>query len=224
MARMSQRFTHDPYSVRVLPESPQSRSQSPGPVHGADDCLPPGTLHTALLGHANFVQYPTRVEDVPVLHPKLPKADMTRLFVGQLPYGTTAEQLQWVIYEASHCGVFFTETIHQWTGDKHSKGCVHTYCAPEDADVIIQRLHRHALIDDSGVWIAESDEEYRALEDYCRTMKTDKTKRFFNRPCQPVVSQRATSTFVPMPRVSSALPQYQEAVRDLSPPPYFFSS
>ena len=176
----------------------------------------------------NFVAYPAKGEYVPVFHPVLSKAEMTRLFVGQLPYGTTAQQLQWVVYEATHCCVFFTETIHNWTGDKHSKGCVHTHCHPDDADRIIQLLHRHALIDDTGVWIAETEEEHATLEDYCRMMKSDKTKRFFQRPCQPTVAQIAISTFVPMPRVAEAQqhrpPMYVEAVRagmTPTPPPYF---
>lgn len=236
MAVISRRFTHDPYHVRVLPDTP--RSVSPGPQSVSDACLP-GTLHTDLQGVVNFVPYPTKSDAVPLLIPTMAKCNMTRLFVGQLPYGTTMEQLQWTVYEASHCGVFYTETIHNWTGDKHSKGCVHTYCDPAQADYILKRLHRHVLIDDTGVWIAETDEEYAALEGYCAKMKLDKTKRFHQRPCQPVVAQRATSTFVPQPRHPPAaqaqppvyveqhqhvpvLPLYHEAIGAMclqTPPP-----
>jgi len=229
------RFSHDPYGPRVLPESP--RSVSPGPTSTGDVCLP-GTLHLDLQGIVNFVPYPTKADVVPVLVPNMHKADMTRLFVGQLPYGTTMEQLQWTVYETCHCAVFFTETIHNWTGDKHSKGCVHTYCDPAQADYILEKLHRRVLIDDTGVWIAETDEEYVALATYCKKMKDDKTKRFHQRPCQPVVSQRATSTFVPQVRHAttspvpmivadrqSALPLYHEAVHALNvaavPPPSY---
>lgn len=190
-------YRHDPYVACVLPKV-DSRSTSPGPSSEGDVMIP-GTLHQDLQSHLNFVAYPVTMKDVRIYHATTPKERMTRIFIGQLPYGTTAQQLEWIIAEVSGCPVFFTEAIHNWTGEKQSKGCAHAYCEPQHADHILEKLHRHVLIDDTGIWFAESKDEHAMLENYCQSMKKDKTRRFFHRPCQPMVIQRATSTFVPRP-------------------------
>lgn len=189
-------YQHQPYAARVLmTDSP--RSVSPGLSSVGPDMDPlPGTLHIDLHARMSFYAYPARGEDVPTFHAPLPKEDMVRIFIGQLPFGTTSEQLEWVIQEVTRLPVYFTESIHNWTGEKQSKGCAHTYCHPADADAIINALHRRALIDDTGIWVAETEDERRILEAYCMSMKKDKLRRFQQRPCQPVVAQRATSTFV----------------------------
>eukprot|EP00331_Platyophrya_macrostoma_P011831 CAMPEP_0176431374 /NCGR_PEP_ID=MMETSP0127-20121128/14781_1 /TAXON_ID=938130 /ORGANISM="Platyophrya macrostoma, Strain WH" /LENGTH=253 /DNA_ID=CAMNT_0017813383 /DNA_START=58 /DNA_END=819 /DNA_ORIENTATION=- len=191
-------YVHQPYGARVL-LSDSPRSMSPGPQSSCGDSVAlPGTLHTALIGRVNFVPYPLAGEEIPKLPlPSASKANLTRLFLGQLPYGTTAEQLQWVVHEVSRRAVYFTETIHTWTGEKQCKGCAHTYCAADDASTIIEKLHRRALIDDTGIWVAETEDECDALENYCESMRVDKSKRHHLRPCQPVVAQMAVSSFVP---------------------------
>jgi hypothetical protein len=102
---------------------------------------------------------------------------------------------------------------------------MHSYCDPSHVETILAKLHRHVLVDDTGIWVAETCEEHQALEEYCTSMKNDKTRRFHQRPCQPVVVQRAISTFVPKPRHTVTPPRYFEAVRGLSvsppPPPYY---
>jgi hypothetical protein len=51
------------------------------------------------------------------------------------------------------------------------------------------------LIDDTGVWHAQSDEEYYALKAYVGAMKADRSKRVQGRPYDSVVVQIATSTY-----------------------------
>lgn len=211
MASPARVYRHDPYTACVIAKD--SRSTSPGPSIECDDAMMANTLHKELQGYLNFVAYPATMKDVRIFHAPFPKELMARIFIGQLPYGTTAQQLEWIISEVTHCPVFFTEAIHNWTGEKQSKGCAHTYCEPQYAECIIRGLHRRALVDDSGIWIAETDDEHQYLEEYCLSMKKDKTRRFFHRPCQPMVAQRATSTFVPRA-------QQATMVADLAPPIY----
>jgi len=210
-------WRHDPYTPCVLVKC-DSRSASPGPSTEGEDMIIAGTLHQELQGRLNFVAYPATMKDVRVYHACTPKECMTRIFIGQLPYGTTAQQLEWIIPEVSGCPVFFTEAIHNWTGEKQSKGCAHAYCEPQHADCIIATLHRHVMIDDTGIWFAESADEHSLLEDYCLSMKKDKTRRFFHRPCQPMVIQRATSTFVPRPQAQQQAPA--AVLFDIEPPTY----
>jgi hypothetical protein len=220
-------YRHDPYTACVLAKE-QSRSTSPGPSIGGDN-VPTGSLHKDLQGSLNFVAYPATMKDVRVYHAPYPKELMTRIFLGQLPYGTTAQQLEWIILEVSGCPVFFTEAIHNWSGEKQSKGCAHAYCDPQHADCIIARLHRQTLIDDTGIWIAETEEEHKLLEAYCMSMKKDKTRRFFHRPCQPMVAQRAISTFVPRQAapvgpLAMELPVYNHCPITVAPPPPSYTS
>jgi len=181
-------FRHDPYACRVID---YARGQSPGP----EPCIEPGTLHCPLAGVVNFVPYPLTVMTVDTAPPK---NVLWRLFIGQLPYDSTVVQAEWIIRALTGVQCYYTEMIHSWRNPQHTpKGCVHTYCFPEDADRVIAMLHHAVLVDDTGVWFAADDEQFGMLNEYCREMKEDKTKRFRNRPYQPLVAEIADSTFVP---------------------------
>lgn len=199
----SKSYTHNPYSVRVLDTSlDESRCNTPGPeVIGAD------LIHQSLCEHVNFVHYP-QYYHMPV--PSRPADELVRLFVGQVPYDVTEQQVAWMVYETTQCNVYHTEIIKKWTGDHHKKGCVHTYCSPEDVITITERLHHRVLIDDAGIWVAETQEERSALEKYCESMKNDKSKRFVNRPFQPVVVEKAMSNFKPRSTPILPPPMYME--------------
>lgn len=154
-------------------------------------------MHVALAGAVNFERFPAFTANCAT--PMLPfgKSDCCRLFVGQLPYGTPAQQVEWMVFVATGRRVYFTETIQRWTGSRSPKGCAHTYCLPHDKDAIVAYLHRRVLVDDSGVWIAADEQQATCLNDYCTKMKNDKKLRFRDRPYQPVVVEEATSDFVP---------------------------
>ena len=153
------------------------------------------TLHLNLVGHVTFVPYPHCT--IPLPQPQCHKHDLVRLFMGQLPYSNTDEQLQWLSDTfANGAPLFHTERIIKWK-EQQPKGCVHTYCYPEHATEIMGALHKMVLVDDSGVWYASSVAEHVHLEAYCALMKKDKSLRFRDRPYQSVVVQTAHSTFVP---------------------------
>jgi len=203
-------YRFNPYdattAVVIHCDQRSSRSESPaGPVEDRTTTLYfENTLHRDLIGQVNFEPFP--VFDSCYAVPALPftKDDCVRLFIGQIPYGTPAKQVEWMVFAATGRRVYFTETIQRWTGARTPKGCAHTYCLPQDRDIILEVLHRRVLVDDSGIWIAADDMQHDLLEQYCARMKNDKTLRFRDRPYQPMVAQEATSDFVP--RRSSPAP------------------
>jgi len=210
-------YRNNPYDLEfgyVIQTEHRSRSESPaGPLE--QSWVLPDTLHKELIGQVNFEPYPSFDSHAA---PQLPftKHDCVRLFVGQIPYGTPAKQVEWIVLSATGRHVYFTETIQRWTGARQPKGCAHTYCLPQDKDTILSVLHRRVLVDDSGVWLAADHIQHAALEDYCTRMKNDKTLRFRERPYQPVVVEVATSDFVP--RCSTTSPAAESA--PLLPPQY----
>ena len=58
-------------------------------------------------------------------------------------------------------------------------------------------LHKRLLVDDTGVWYASNKEEQEVLDEYTRAMKKDRSLRFRDRPYDTVVTQFATSRFMP---------------------------
>jgi hypothetical protein len=186
---------NNPYDLITGAVFENPRCDSPAPVTQQHDFH--NTLHKALINQVNFEAFP---EFAPGrAQPMLPftKKDCCRLFIGQIPYGSPAQQVEWMVFSATGRRVYFTETIQRWTGTRAPKGCAHTYCLPSDRDAIIDYLHRRVLVDDTGVWIAADHQQYVALEEYCEKMKNDKSLRFRDRPYQPMVVEQATSDFVP---------------------------
>jgi hypothetical protein len=196
------RFRHNPYDLLTAvayeeqssgAEDHNSRSESPAaPINMPDF---DATLHKPLIGMVNFEPFPQVSREPPLLH--FTKADCFRLFIGQIPYGAPASQVEWMVFAATGRRVYFTETIQRWTGTRSPKGCAHTYCLPADYEAILRCLHRRLLVDDVGVWIAADEQQRLCLEKYCGEMKADKTMRFRDRPYQPMVVEGATSDFVP---------------------------
>ena len=182
--------------------------------------LPTGTLHQELEGQAAFMPYPT--EEFYCAGPELPKDQMARLFIGQLPYGVTNMQLQWLCATFGNgVAVHFPERIVKndalKTGAKIPTGCVHAYCHPEDVEALMAGMHKKLLIDDTGVWFTQNLTELAALHGYTAVMKKDRTQRPMNRPYDTVVIQLATSTYVPRPpcyKHAAKLPAYGAAVVD----------
>lgn len=177
--------------------------------------LPEGTLHAHALDQqavhgtsVGFMAYPTDefflpTEDLDRVM-ALPKEKMARLFLGQLPYGVTDMQLQWLCYTFGHgAAVVFPERIVKkdpMLGNaKVPTGCVHAYCHPDQAEALMEGMHKRLLIDDTGVWFARTEQELGMLCSHTAAMKKDRALRPFNRPYDTVVAQLATSTFVVRP-------------------------
>jgi len=166
-------------------------------LHKAPSTLPAGTLHSKLEGLVSFVPYPTTHFAAPL--PAVPKEGMVRMFIGQLPYQVTDMQLEWLCYTFGHGGaVYFSERIMKWDesrGAKIPSGCIHAYGDPDIMNGLILGMHKRILVDDTGVWYAQTPEETEILNSYCHELKVDKRLRFQNRPYDTVVVQYATSSY-----------------------------
>ena len=165
----------------------------------AEPVVPAGTLHLSLTGLVSFVPYPTEEFHVPP--PAEPKDAMARVFIGQLPYQVTDMQLDWLCYTFGRGNVVhYPERITKHDpvrGGKIATGCIHAYCDNETAAEMLNSMHKRLLVDDTGVWYAETPEQQAVLTEYCQMMKQDRTRRFQNRPYDTVVAQYATSTYDP---------------------------
>jgi hypothetical protein len=154
-------------------------------------------LHTQLTGLVSFLPYPT--ESYPVHETDMPKEEMCRVFLGQLPYRVTPMQLSWLLdMIAPGSGLYHMETIVKKVGVRGKRlptGCVHASAHPDQVDYMIECLSWRVLFDDSGIWFAQDANEQYHLSNYCTAMKHNEHMRFRDRPYQPVVMQRATSKF-----------------------------
>ena len=183
-------YTHNPYAPVVMP----------APV-------PPGTLHAcALFGTVPFVPYPTKefvqAENAAMMRGGADEGELelVRVFVGQLPYFVTDMQLAWLCHTfGGGTAVVFPERImkRQACGERLPTGCIHAFCTAAAAEALVEGMHKHLLIDDTGVWVARGKAEQAVLEAYVAAMKRDRTLRVPHRPYDSVVVQLATSTFVP---------------------------
>lgn len=191
-----------------------------------------GTLHTALWGLVSFIPYPEEEFRFPIdtIHP-LRGDELVRCFIGQLPYYITDMQLSWLCYTfGGRNSVVFTERIMKKNsnttsgngGERMPTGCVHAYTTAEALETMEALMHKRLLIDDTGVWFAQTEEEKLALDQYVSVLKHDRTLRFANRPYDTVVVQFAVSKFIPKNPISLA-EQIQLNRRDGSrhstPPP-----
>jgi hypothetical protein len=197
-------YRHDPYSYRGTVFLFDDADCCDGPLGGparedAHDATmrpPAGTLHPSLWGRVSFVPYPTAAFRPPT--PPAEGAELVRVFFGQLPYFVTDEQLSWLCYTfGDGSAVAFIERItkKQSNGERLPTGCVHAYATPAAVYAMEALMHKLMLIDDTGVWHAQSDEEYYALKAYVGAMKADRSKRVQGRPYDSVVVQLATSTY-----------------------------
>jgi len=199
---------HDPYNTfdnhQVIGYLPRPAPQRI--VHSM--AIPEGTLHAhRLAGQLAFEPYPTtEFFTVPA---RLPKAHMTRMFIGQLPYNVTDMQLNWLVDMFARSTVHFPERIMKRqdakisrnhgvdSGTKLPTGCLHVYCDPTVVPILKDMMHKRILIDDTGVWYAQSEQEQQFLHAYCAELKADKKKRPFNRPYDTVVVTEAESNYRP---------------------------
>jgi len=185
-------YRHDPYN-------------NTGKVffYGDDDsettAMPSGTRHPALWGRVSFVPYPTTEFRAP--SPLAEDAELVRVFIGQLPYFVTDMQLSWLCHTfGAGNAVVYPERImkKQPNGERLPTGCIHAYATPEAVEAMALGMHKRMLVDDTGVWHAQTHDEFDVLKAYIATMKQDKKRRVPNRPYDSVVVQLAVSTFVPI--------------------------
>jgi hypothetical protein len=197
-------YRNDPYKapgrVVFFEDEPVSHHDdfgrsTPTPVM---DEPPHGTRHApALWGRVCFVPYPTE----PFYATPPPEDEIVRVFIGQLPYFVTDMQLSWLC--ATFGGgnvVAYPERImkRQPNGDRLPTGCIHAYASVHAVEAMASGMHKRMLVDDTGVWHAQSAAEFDVLSSYVASMKADRSMRVPNRPYDTVVVQLATSTYVPV--------------------------
>jgi hypothetical protein len=180
------------------PSFEQQRHQAALPVYTRQP--PQYTLHTQLCGRMNFALYPKVAFES--LEPTLPKHQLVRMFIGQLPYNVTEMQLAWILYTFGAGANMYhferiTKTDHSKGGIKVPTGCFHCHLEAEQVAPLLKFLNDRLLVDDTGIWVTDTAEERSLLARYCHGMKLDKTRRFQGRPYGTVVAQVATSTFDP---------------------------
>lgn len=109
----------------------------------AKSTLPYGTLHGHLEGYVSFVPYPTEEFRNPNKGVQVPsEGNMSRVFLGQLPYQVTDMQLEWLCFTFGNGGaVHFPERITKhdpMRGCKVPTGCIHAYA---DNDCVTPMLN-----------------------------------------------------------------------------------
>ena len=222
-ARKAAKYRNDPYraSGRVVFFDEPEMNES---------ALPEGTRHTSLWGRVSFVPYPRDEFRAPTPPPE--DADLVRVFIGQLPYFVTDMQLSWLC--ATFGGgnvVAHPERImkRQPSGERLPTGCIHAFTTRAAVEQLAAGMHKRMLVDDTGVWHAQTHEEWDVLSRYVAAMKADRRLRVPNRPYDSVVVQLATSTFVPIrPMPITELPAERSKrggkkarTPDQSPPPEY---
>ena len=194
-------FRHDPYGDSPSAKVYLSGSNSPRDSCTQDEATPlPGTLHQELWGLVSFLPYPKTSFVLPpdTIHPSPENGDqMKRIFFGQLPYYITEMQLSWLMYTfGGRHAVFSPERIikrNPRTGVRQVTGCIHAFASAQGLATMASLCHKKLLIDDTGVWYCQNEEEKAVLADYCLAMKQDIRLRPWERPYDSVVVQEATS-------------------------------
>jgi hypothetical protein len=223
-------FRHNPYSsfTPVLyGYTHQENAHQVEPMPAAETMLPEGTRHAQLWGLVTFIPFPSEPFVTPDSAMPAEGAPLVRAFLGQLPYFVTDMELSWMCYIlGGGQTVLWPERImkRQSGGERLPTGCIHGYATPQAIATMASNMHKRMLVDDTGVWHAQTQEELEALSAYVAEMKADKSKRIPGRPYDSVVVQEATSNFVPacpvplteFPTERPAMPKAQRA----SPPPY----
>jgi len=155
-------------------------------------------LHEQLLDQVDYFAFPDALENNRgAVEAPCGKHDMVRLFVGQLPFCVTDAQLNYAMATVTGgCHVHFVERIVNWKRGRTPTGCVHAYCLPCDADLILAANQR-ILFDDFGVWCATNDEQSMRLRDYSKYLGQQKDSRLSaSMPHHLMTVERAKSTYV----------------------------
>jgi hypothetical protein len=200
-------LTANPPSRANLPNTAGPRCTPETSTEVSSIVLPQETLHKDMAGKARFVTFPKVLPDK-LPEPSTDKAKMVRLFLGQLPYEFTPEMMFWLASTFADGTVLYlveriikTERHYSKAGvlqtTRLPTGCFHAYVEEKDYEKLERFLHKRVLVDSTGVWIAETAEQFGDLAAYTTAMKANKTKRVKGYPYGSVVVQVATSSYDP---------------------------
>ena len=127
----------------------------------------------------------------------MPKSALARLFIGQLPYSITDEQLNFAIAVATGGIVLqHVERIVIWKKNRAPTGCVHAYCLPSEVDAVLL-AHQRVLFDEDGVWVAQSEDEMHLLRNYVVAGAVPSKACGGCMPTNLLTVEKAKSTYVP---------------------------
>lgn len=127
-----------------------------------------------------------------------PQQQLSRVFIGQLPYHVTEMQLVWI------CAAFGGRVMSPQRimkanarGERLPTGGVHVLCDEANFLEMEQCMHKRVLVDDTGLWFAATLQEKSALDSFISYLHNNRGARRAGRPYDTVVVQRALSSFVP---------------------------
>jgi hypothetical protein len=107
-------------------------------------------------------------------------------------------QLSWLCHAfGGGSAVVYPERImkKQPNGERLPTGCIHAYATANEVDALIHGINKRMLVDDTGVWHAQTHEECESLKEYVSVLHEDRNLRVPGRPYDSVVIQQATSSF-----------------------------
>ena len=172
--------------------------------------------HPALSPYLQHFAFPARSPTAGRILLAKPNRDLVRLFIGQLPYSFTDDQLNHAISVATggRIELQHIERIVNWKKNRAPTGCVHAYCMPSEAEVILS-AHQRVLFDEEGVWFARTERELAALQDYVHHCHgaTAQQKAPGCMPSSLLTVEIARSTYVPDARYSIKQFDGRRAVR-----------
>ncbi|CUG84809.1 Hypothetical protein, putative [Bodo saltans] len=114
---------------------------------------------------------------------------LVQLFVGQVPYHLEPAHVMWMLELLSGRSVPGAEKL--WRRRREPRGCFHVYCALEDVAALL-RLDKKVQCEESGLWLARTDEEAMHLAQRSKHLFEHKEDRKQNTPFQLMTVELAT--------------------------------
>lgn len=108
-----------------------------------------------------YIEYAALARTIAANLPPSPvKSMLKRLFIGQLPFLFTDEQLNHAIAAATgkQGALMHVERIVKWTQNRAPTGCAHAYCRHEDVEAILA-VHKRVVMGLEGVWVADTQQD-----------------------------------------------------------------
>nr|CCC94740.1 conserved hypothetical protein [Trypanosoma congolense IL3000] len=153
-------------------------------------------VHRALRGKCRFIRFPA---EVPPFEPLAPPAEGGhKLFVGQLRFETSFDELAWFLRNVVH--------INLWNIEKRGCGCAIVSLYTDADREAMLRLKQRVLLDIDGMWFAQDATEQEHLLSYVSGNLEQLVKRM-KLPLRPVVFEDMKKPKTLLPDGQSGLPR-----------------
>jgi hypothetical protein len=118
-----------------------------------------------------------------------------KLFLGHLWSRVPTGVIQFLLNKfAPEGSVAFGPQLH-FNKEGWFRGCLHVSVITSDVQHLIYSLHKRVLFDHHGVWFAETPEQMRVLDEYCRRLRSMPLHVRHNKlqslPCNPLACEIA---------------------------------